>query len=137
MRFSDIDFHPSDRTLRQFAGLSIVFFAAMACWQGWAHGRTTLAAVLAVAAVVVGPLGLMRPQAVRPIFVGWMLLVLPIGWLVSHAILAFLFFGLFTPIAWVFKLMGRDALALRRRTADSYWQPKLAVSDRRRYFRQY
>jgi hypothetical protein len=138
MRFSDIDFTPPRRKLRQFAALWIVFFAALAAWQAWGHERWTLAAVLGILAVTVGPVGLARPEWLRPIFVGWMVLVFPIGWLVSHVVLAVMFYGLFTPLGLLFRLTGRDALGLRcQKDSTTYWQAKPQATNLRRYFRQF
>ena len=50
MQWSDIPFHPTRTTLRQFAGLWILFFGGLAAWQGLARGHTTLATLFAVLA---------------------------------------------------------------------------------------
>jgi hypothetical protein len=67
-----------------------------------------------------------------------MVLAFPIGWTVSRLVLAAVFYGLFTPIGLVFRLMGRDPLA-RRPPHDvvSYWTEKPDRADVRRYFRQF
>lgn len=136
MQWSDIAFAPPARMLRQFAGLWILFFGGLACWQGIVSGNTTLAWVFAVLAVSIGPLGLWKPQAVRPIFVTWMVLAFPVGWVVSRLTLACLFYGLFTPISLLFKLTGRDVLARSPRPGQAtYWAPKTMSSDLRSYFR--
>jgi hypothetical protein len=97
-----------------------------------------LAAVLAVLALTIGPLGLIRPEWLRPIYVGWMVLVFPIGWTVSQVLLAVIFFGLFTPIGLVFGLLGRDPLHRARRSElNSYWTPKPAPADLKSYFKQF
>jgi len=138
MQWSDIPRHPPPSRLRQFAALWIVFFGGLAAWQGLWHGRTAVAIACAILAATLGPLGLVRPAALRPIFVGWMMLAFPIGWVVSHVLLALVFYGLFTPLAVVFRLIGRDALALRRSpSARSHWQPRPQVTDPRRYFKQF
>lgn len=138
MQWSDISFSPPARTLRQFAGLWIVFFGGLACWRAFGREQVTLGIVLGVAAVVVGAAGLVRPQLVRPIFVGWMIVAFPIGWTVSRVLLAAVFYGVFTPVGLVFRLMGRDVLHLRfAPNRDSYWTPKPATTDLRRYFRQF
>ncbi len=46
----------------------------------------------------------------RWVYIGWMILAFPIGWTVSQVMLAVMFFGLFTPIGLVFRLIGRDPL---------------------------
>jgi hypothetical protein len=142
MQWSDIPFDPSRKMLRQFAALWIAFFGGFALWQGLVRGHSTAAAVLAVLALTVGPIGLVRPGWLRPIFVGWMVLAFPIGWTVSQVVLAVMFYALFTPIGLVFRALGRDPLALRRargpgREAESYWLPKPAAASPRRYFQQF
>ncbi len=138
MRWSDIPFSPPDRMLRQFAGLWLLTFGGLAAWQGLARGRPGLAALLGVTATVVGGPGLIRPRAIRLIFVGWMVLSFPIGWAVSNLLMSALYFGMFLPLGLVFRLIGRDALGLRPRPdATTYWRPHRSPADVRRYFRQY
>jgi Saxitoxin biosynthesis operon protein SxtJ len=138
MLWSDIPRDPPPRILRQFAGVWLVFFTGLACWQGLVRGNLTLAALFAVLAVGLGPLGLAIPRAIRPIYVGAMLVTAPIGWVVSQVILALVFYGVFTPVALVFRLIGRDALSRAPRPdQESYWQPKPAPADMKRYFRQF
>jgi hypothetical protein len=138
MRWADITWSPDRRTLRQFAGLWLGFFLALSAWQGFAHERWVLAAALAALALTVGPAGLLWPRLVRPVFVTWMVLAFPVGWLVTHLVLAALHYGLFTPVGWVFRLCGRDVLALRRPGGrESYWSARPQVTDVRRYFRQF
>ena len=138
MRWSDIPFHPSRATLRQFAGLWLVFFGGLALWQGLVRGQTGLATLCAVLALTIGPLGLIRPGWIRPIYVGWMILAFPIGWTVSQVMLALMFYGLFMPIGLLFRLLGRDPLHRARRPGvESYWTPKPAPAGPKSYFRQF
>jgi len=55
----------------------------------------------------------------------------------SRVALAILFYLLFTPVALVFKVTGRDTLHRRRRSQTSYWTPKAGAADVREYFRQF
>ena len=52
MRWSDIPFSPSTKTLRQFAALCLVIFGTVAAWQYFAKGRAAVALVLAIAFAV-------------------------------------------------------------------------------------
>jgi Saxitoxin biosynthesis operon protein SxtJ len=138
MQWSDIPFDPPRKTLRQFAGLCLAIFGGMALWQALIKGNLTLALCLAALALTIGPLGLMRPEWVRFIFVGWIILTFPIGWTVSQVIVALMFFGLFTPLGLVFRIIGRDPLQRARPSGrESYWDPKPAPADLRRYFKQF
>jgi hypothetical protein len=138
MLWSDMPWSPSSRMLRQFAGLWIVFFAGLGAYQTCLREHTALGLALLGLAITVGPLGLLYPAAIRPIFVGWMVLAFPIGWVVSHVVLACLYFGLFTPVALYFRLIGRDVLCRGHRPGQaSYWAARPAVTDMRSYFRQF
>jgi hypothetical protein len=138
MQWSDLPLNPSNRTLRQFAGLWILFMGGSAIWQYAAHARTELALVLAILALTVGPAGLAFPRVLRPLFVTWLALAFPIGWAVSRIVLMILFWGVITPVAVIGRLFGRDVLKLRRqRQATTYWTPKERPGDVGSYFRQF
>lgn len=138
MNWSDVSFAPPGRTLRQFAGIWTCFFGALALNQWLRHDAAGAGLALAALALTVGPLGLWRPQVVRPVYVGLMVLTFPVGWVVSRIILAVLFYGVFTPVGLLFRLMGRDALGLRRRPGKAtYWVDKPAPADVGSYFRQF
>jgi Saxitoxin biosynthesis operon protein SxtJ len=131
-------FEPNDRTLRQFAGIWIVFFGAIALRQQFQHHRPVIAMVVAAAALGVGLTGLVWPGRIRPVFVGWMKAAYPIGWVVSRIVLSVIFYGVFTPLALVFRLLRRDALSLESRPAAiTYWHSKPSSADKARYLRQY
>jgi len=126
----------SSKTLRQFAALCLVVFGGLA-WVGFSHGKLVGPIIFCALAVTLGPLGLIRPEAIRPVFTGWMKLAHPIGLVVSQVVLAVMFYGLFTPVALLFRLIGRDALSRRRRACTAtYWKPKPATATVRSYFRQ-
>jgi hypothetical protein len=136
MTWSDVTTPPNPRRLREFAGLFLVFFVALAAYRAWhgvLDGRTD---ALATLGLVVGGAGLLYPPAIRLVYTGWMIAVFPIGWTVSRLMLAVLFYLVFTPVALVFRLMGRDALRLKRRPAGSYWTPRPAPGNVKEYFRQ-
>ena len=134
----DSPFNPTERMLRQFAALWVVFFAGLASWQELYHHRHTLAIALAILSVTVGPLGLRWPRTIRPVFVGWMALAYPIGWTVSRILLGTAFYGLFTPLGWIFRLAGRDELGLKGQPhAITYWHDKPTALDKAKYLRQF
>jgi hypothetical protein len=138
MQWSDIPRDPPERTLRQFAGLWLVFFGALAAWHGFARDHSTRAILLAGMALAVGVAGLLRPSRVRPVFVGAMIAAFPIGWLVSKILLAFVYYAFFAPIALAFRMAGRDVLARwPDPAATTYWAVKPAPAGLRSYFRQF
>ena len=126
----------SNRLLRQFAGLWLLF-CGLLTWLEYTRDRLITALVFAGVGLAFGPLGLVRPQAIRPLYVFLITITRPIGWVVSHLLLAVLYYGVVTPFGLVFRLAGRDVLGRRRQPGqDSYWTPKPIPTDVRSYFRQ-
>ncbi len=139
MKWSEKHTNPDLKTLQQFGGLSFAFLSYGAYVQGYVKHQPNLAITLAALAVVMGVLALVKPAFIKPIFVGAMVVTFPIGFVVSKVLLGLIYYGLITPIALVFRVIGRDELFLKdkRATATTYWLPKVISTDSKRYFRMY
>lgn len=143
----EIDWQPDERTLRQFGGIAFVGFLliALLAWKEWlvfsfglGSARTAIAGAFAGLGVVSGLFSLVAPRANKPIFLGLTLLSYPIGYVLSHVIMAFLFFGLITPLGLVFRLIGKDPLHRRfDRAAATYWSDPRPRRGKESYFRQF
>ena len=58
-------------------------------------------------------------------------------WSVLLAAALVVFYGVFTPVALLFKVIGRDALARRPQPGkETYWLPKASARDIHSYFHQ-
>lgn len=137
MRWADVTKRPDPKMLRQFAGLWLLFFLGLAAWRAWDGQFDTWAGMLVAIGVSVGTLGLWRPASVRYLFTGWMIAAFPIGWAISRLMIGLLFVAVFTPVALIFRAIGRDALRLRRKESRSYWMTKTTASSTEYYFRQF
>jgi len=138
MTWSDIPFRPTAKALRQFAAAWLIFFLAFGAYQYLVRRHPAVGLVLISLALVIGLLGLVRPAAVRWLFVGWMVVAFPIGWVISLVMLLVMFYGLITPVAVFFRLRGRDLLQRKPTSSGpTYWLPKPTPQDVRSYFRQY
>lgn len=128
---------PTPRVLRQFAATWLVFFLAAATLQMFLRHRVTAGAVLAAIALI-GLLGLLKPTAVRWLFVTATVVAFPIGWVVTQVVLAIMFYVVLTPLALVFRWRGRDELQLRRRPEQiSFWIARHPERDVKRYLKQF
>jgi hypothetical protein len=137
MTWSDIDWRPASRTLRQFAALWLLFFGLLA-WRTSVHDHPRAVLCLGSLAGLVGVAGLLWPASVRLLFVVLTALTLPVGWAVSRLILALVFYGMLTPLGALFRLGGRDVLQLRPGPGRStYWEPKVMPADSRRYLQPF
>jgi len=138
MTWSDIPRNPTPKALRQFSAAWLVFFLVIGAHQYLKRDHHTLGLVLAVLSLVFGIPGLAKPAVVRWLFVTWMTLAFPIGWAISQLMLAVMFYLLLTPLAFLFRLQGRDPLARKPNpNRPSFWEPKPNPRDVRSYFRQY
>jgi hypothetical protein len=148
MALIEINWNPDRKQLRSFAILWLVFFAFAGGLVAWRAGllggaappgaNWTTPVILWGLAVVVSTVGLAFPAAIKPVYQLWMGASFPIGWTVSHILLGVTYFGLFTLVAVIFRLMGRDALTRRLdRGAATYWVRRSAPADVARYFKQF
>jgi hypothetical protein len=129
-----IPWRPTPRMLRQFAALWIVFGSLLAFRVGI---TSPLGLAIAMLSVSVGGAGLLRPATIRLPFLALTIVTWPIGWAVSQILLAVLYYGVFSPLGWAFRLSGRDPLALRRPDRMSHWMPRPPMPAPAQYFRQF
>jgi len=74
---------------------------------------------------------------IQPVYYTALVATFPIGLVLGPVILAIIFYGLFTPVALFFKLIGRDTMHRRfDEAAPTYWIERRTVTDVKRYFRQ-
>lgn len=139
MALVEMNWHPDHRQCRQFGWGGLVILPLIALLIGW-MGRVPLgwAIGLGAAGVVIFTLSRISDSLVRPVYVGLTLLGLPIGWVMSYVILAVFYFGILTPLAVVFKIIGRDALCRKPdKTVTTYWTPHRSPASMRQYFNQF
>lgn len=137
MNWEDIDFHPPARTLRQFAGLWLIVFAALAGAAFRAHRGSEFVVALLATGVVVGVSGLLVPKVIRPLFVALIVAGFPIGYVVSRSVLMIVFFLMLTPLGLAFRMTGRDTLERKKSERASYWKPKEKQEDVETYLHQF
>ena len=126
MTLSDIEI-PSNRKFGFFFtfifALAAVYFYN-ATYMSWAY-------TFALASVIFLVVTLVRADILLPLNKLWMRFGLLLGMIVSPIVLGTIFFGLFTPIAFVMRLSGRDELRLRFNMKPSHWisRSELNYSD--------
>jgi hypothetical protein len=132
-----IQWNPERKQLRQFAG---IWFPAFCGLIGWMVGAKSGHWGAVQAGWVVGGLlsaaGIVYPPAIRPIFVGLILLTYPIGWVFSHLLLGAIYYLLFLPIGLVLRITGHDPLQLKPPPGNTLWKTPVGKTDSASYLRQ-
>ena len=116
MKLSEIEL-PSNRKFGFF--FTLVFSVAAAYFYNfvnmtWAYSFIAVSFIFLVITLV-------KDEILLPLNKVWMWLGLLLGMIVSPILLGVIFFGLFTPIAILMRLGGRDELRLRLTQKSSYW----------------
>lgn len=116
MKFSEIEL-PSNRKFGFF--FTFVFAAAAAYF--YSTTNVSWAYVFIAAALIFLLITLIKSDALLPLNRLWMCFGLLLGMIISPIILGIIFFGLFTPIAFLMRLSGRDELRLKFSHKVSHW----------------
>jgi ABC-type uncharacterized transport system permease subunit len=132
-----IERNPTNRQLLVFGAAWLVFFAL---WGGASQvrGHPFAAKALWVAAVVIPLLGAASRKALRVAYVAMSYATYPIGYVVSHVLLAVVYFLVLTPIGLAMRLLGNDPLSRKFDPgAGSYWKARPKAKPVESYFNQH
>jgi hypothetical protein len=139
MAVIEINRNPTRRQLNQFGFIWLAFLALFGAIARFKLDAPTVGLALWVAAVVVPVIGWLIPAVMRAVFVGMSYLAWPIGFVVSHVILALVYYLVFTPVGILMRIFRYDPM--KRGFDDSlssYWVERdPAAAEPKRYFRQF
>ena len=108
---------PSNRRF----GFFFTFVFAVAAAYFYYSANISWAYVFIVATLIFLLITLVKSDALLPLNKLWMRFGLLLGMIVSPIVLGTIFFGLFTPIAMLMRLSGRDELRLKFTQKASHW----------------
>ena len=139
MALVSLNLKPSEKQLKDFGliGLIMCFVIGLVLlWLGKIPANIFM--VIAVLGVVLYTLSRISAGLIKPVYLGLIVVTFPIGWVVSHVMMALFYYGIITPVGLLFRLINRDPLCRRYEAdADTYWiryQKKRPAKD---YFRQF
>ena len=116
MKFAEVEL-PSNRKF----GFFFTFLFLIAAGYFYINNSTIVAYVFFILAVAFYLVTLLRAIILLPLNKLWMRFGLLLGMIVSPIVLGIIFFGLFTPIALLMRLSGRDELRLKFKSITSHW----------------
>jgi len=139
MALVSLNLKPSDKQLREFGIAALVMCAVLGgllFWKGTVAGLGL--GVFCAAGVVVFVLSRVAAGLVRPIYLALIVATFPIGWVISHAVMAIFYYVIIGGTGLVFKLIGRDPLCRKiDRQAESYWVEYKHHRTAKDYFHQF
>ncbi len=139
MALVSLNLKPSDKQLRDFGDIALCMCNIVGLLLMWIAGLPLRAfIVFCIAGVAVYLLSRISVTLVRPVYLGLILLTYPIGWVISHTVMAIFYYVIIGGVGLVFKLLKRDPLhrALDRQ-AESYWIPYKHNRSLSHYFHQF
>jgi hypothetical protein len=139
MSIVQINTSPTRRQLNQFGFIWLGFLALFGVIAYFKFNSPEIARFLWIAAVVVPVVGWLVPAFMRLVFLGLSYLAWPIGFVVSHVVLAVVYYLVLAPIGLLTRLFGYDSMKRRfDPDAESYWIERSPEAvDPKRYFRQF
>jgi hypothetical protein len=139
MSLVEINWNPNRKELRNFAIVALIASALLSLLLYVIKGLAVqwLAIIWAVG-IITFLSSFIHVKITRVIYLGLILITLPIGYVVSFLLLAAFYFLLLTPLGLLFRLIGRDQLCRRfDPDAKSYWLKREPPKNLSRYFQQF
>ncbi|MCC6671377.1 MAG: hypothetical protein IT458_09970 [Planctomycetes bacterium] len=138
--------NPPAKQVRQFQWIAVVAFPVLALVLAWIRGLPLsntltwvflgIAALILVAELAVAELW--ERTLGKWLFQLLTLITMPIGMVISFVLLGLIYYGMFTPVALWFRIIGRDPMHRRiDKAATSYWHARTRQRTPASYLRQY
>jgi hypothetical protein len=139
MSLIEINWSPNRKELRMFGIISLIASVLISLLLYVLKGLgIQWMAIIIFIGIVIFLSSLISFKLTRGIYLGLILVTMPIGLVVSFVLLAIFYFLLLTPVGLLFRLMGRDALGRKfDSAADSYWLIRRPPDSLDRYFHQF
>ena len=139
MSLIEIDWDPKSKQLQNFGKIalaaSVVISLLLYLFKGVAIQWSLI--IFAVGCIIF-IISMISIKLTKMIYLGMILLTMPIGWVISFILMAAFYFLLLAPLGFIFRLMGRDPLCRKfDPTAKSYWLSRQTPKGLEQYFHQF
>ncbi|MEO0454640.1 MAG: hypothetical protein AAFY98_10955 [Verrucomicrobiota bacterium] len=132
----NIQWKPDQSTLRQFSLICLPGFGIISLICYFKFEITTLAIFFGILALALPVIGMVFPRSIRIVYVFLQIVAFPVGWVISHIVMALIYYGIFSLIGLFFRTSKRDLLGIRQHDQrHSYWKKKEQQKDVRSYYR--
>ncbi len=139
MSLVEIDWNPKSKQLQSFGKIALVASAVISLLLYLLKG-VAIQWVLIIFAFgfIIFIISMISLKLTKMIYLGMILVTLPIGWVVSFILLSAFYFLLLAPLGLIFRLIGRDPLCRKfDPNAKSYWLSRQQPKGPEQYFHQF
>lgn len=139
MSLVEIDWNPKSKQLQSFGKIALVASAVISLLLYLLKG-VAIQWVLIIFAFgfIIFIISMISLKLTKMIYLGMILVTLPIGWVVSFILLSAFYFLLLAPLGLIFRLIGRDPLCRKfDPNAKSYWLSRQQPKGLEQYFHQF
>ena len=139
MALVSLNLSPSQKQLKDFGLIGLIMCTVIGILLFWLDKIPAIGfMIFCLAGIALYILSRISVILIKPIYLGMILLTFPIGWVVSHLVMALFYYGIITPVALLFRLLNRDPLCRRYEpNADTYWIQYKHRRSAKDYFRQF
>lgn len=138
MGLIEVNKNPTKNDLRWFGVIVLAFWGLLGGVLIWRFQAWSGVVMLWIPAIVVTGIYYAVPALRKPLFLGWMYAVFPIGWMISFLIMTVTFYLILAPCGMLLRLFRVKLFDPQPDPkATSYWVPHESAADHRRYFQQF
>ena len=139
MSLIEINWNPNQKQLRSFGLIALIATALISLILHFVKGVSIhwIATIFGIGLIIFVS-SRISLKLTKLFYLTLTVVTIPIGFVVSFLVLAIFYFLLITPLAFIFRLIGRDLLC-RKFDPDinSYWVAHNQPEDFDRYFHQF
>lgn len=135
--FQHVKWRPDAKELRRFAIAMLIGFSLLGLFSAWRAAGVSTGAIVLWGIGVFLAIAAFVPRLGRVAYLAVYLPTSVIGYVVSHVILALMFFFVITPLGIILRLIGKDLLQQRRQKHKTRWIPVKETKSEDSYYRQF
>lgn len=141
-----LDLNPPDAQLVSFGRFAVIGFPLagfmISRWLidtgTWTQFDHPLVLWLLGVGIATLALSIIKPRLVLPIFIGLMIIAVPIGIVISTVVICAIYYLMITPLGLIFRVFGRDPLNKKPDPSiKSYWHVRDGAPEPASYLKQY
>lgn len=138
MALVSLNLKPKKKILTDFGDIALAMLTVLGLLFMWLGKIQTRGLVIfCIVGLVLYVASRISTALIKPVYLTLIVVTFPIGWVISHLMMAIFYYGVITPVALFFKLKKRDVLY---RTydpkAETYWFPYAKKRTLKDYFNQ-